>query len=115
MVRVTAVLIAGLLTLAACGEEPTGICSGCGPTILVVPQSVTLAVGDTTRLAAKVQMPGGADPKISWSSEDPSIASVDSLGVVTGRSPGETIVTVTATVPDTTIDAAAQVTVRDSL
>lgn len=108
-----AVLTVGMTALTGCGdEEIIGVCaSGCGPSISVTPQSVTLAVGDTTRLAAQAQAPGDVDPEYSWSSEDPGIASVDSLGVATGRSPGETVVRVTATISDTTLDAASQVTV----
>jgi len=102
-----------LLTLALVGSGLGGLtaCSGGGdggtppppptPTVnsvTVTPSAATIRVGETQSLNAVVDVSNGAGTGISWSSEQPSIASVSASGVVTGLSTGTTVVRATSTV-----------------
>lgn len=80
--------------------------------IEVVPDSTDLVVGDDAQLEAQVYDPNGTlmvGQDILWSSTDPSIATVDSAGLVTGQSLGTTWVTAEV---DWLIDS-AKVVVRE--
>ena len=61
--------------------------------IVVAPGAVVLtAVGDTVRLVADAFTPSGVvvtDAELSWSSSDPTVASVDRAGLVTATGRGE--------------------------
>lgn len=60
-------------------------------TITIIPIKRPLLVGGTTKLEAETLDQIGdsrQDVAISWTSDDPSIASIDEAGVVTGRKPG---------------------------
>ncbi len=55
-----------------------------------------LAIGQVTRASAATVQEGGegsAIPFPSWATSDPSVATVDSSGTVTGRGPGTTTIT----------------------
>ncbi len=52
-----------------------------------------LARGETYQFTAKTY-PGNTSSKVTWSSSDPSVASVDSTGLVTGNSIGSALITV---------------------
>jgi hypothetical protein len=68
-------------------------------TVDVRPTTVTLAPGDTTRLratAADVYGNAVPDPDLRWRSSVPGVASVSGAGLVTGRTPGSTVVTATS-------------------
>ena len=80
--------VSACLVAAAC--EPGDI-SGEGPTITITPERATLAVGDSARFSVK-----GADKYIVWTSSDSVIMTVNSVGLVRGRSPGVAIVTVSS-------------------
>src|SRR4051812_26801568 len=57
--------------------------------VKVTPQSVQIAgVGGTTQLTVVVTPLDAADRVVSWESSDPSIATVDAAGRVTGRGVG---------------------------
>lgn len=58
----------------------------------VTPSSLELFVGQTGRLSAKV-LPIDSTDAISWSSDHPEIADVDSSGVVTAKSEGSAVIT----------------------
>lgn len=68
--------------------------------IVVSPVSVNLSsIGETAQLSARVLDPNDmeiSDPDLSWTSEYPSVATVDDRGVVTARMEGVTRVTVTS-------------------
>lgn len=94
------------LALAACdaasvGEPPV-------PVLVVEPANFAVAVADTIRLTAVLTAP--TSTSAVWESSDPSIATVDEGGLVTGRSPGA--VQITATIE--TYRATAQGSVRDA-
>lgn len=64
-------------------------------TIELGTDSVSLAPGDTMRLAGVVSDANGAeipDAEITWASEDENVAAVDDGGLVTGTSAGETLI-----------------------
>jgi hypothetical protein len=74
---------------AAAGELPIDVVIA-EYTVTVDPGSVTLDVGETTRLSALVTRGDGAtvDGRVQWASLDPAVASVDRDGVVTARAEG---------------------------
>ncbi len=55
-----------------------------------------IGVGETSQLLAEVRPSNAADPSLTWESSDPSVATVDENGVVTGVSAGTAIITVTS-------------------
>lgn len=77
--------------------------------ITISPKPAEVEVGKTIQLTAVVT-PSTANQTVNWSSSNPSIASVDNNGVVTGKVIGT--VTITATTQDGTKSDTAQVTVK---
>jgi len=80
------------------GDQPVIVTVG-STTITVTPGTVTLAPGDSVALNVSVrdqngQPIAGASP--TFASSNPSIAAVSATGVVIGRIPGATSVSVTA-------------------
>lgn len=71
---------------------------------------VELVEGEQLRLLAYVR-PDGADQQVTWSSRDPSVASVDANGRVTGHENGTT--RIIATSADGSCTASCQVVVND--
>ena len=65
-------------------------------TILVSPGSLSLPVGQSGSLSATVAPVDATDSSVTWTSADPSVASVDQSGQVTGVGAGSTMITVTA-------------------
>ena len=55
-----------------------------------------VAAGETAELVAQVRPSNATDPSVKWESSDPSVATVDENGVVTGISAGITTITVTS-------------------
>jgi uncharacterized protein YjdB len=53
-----------------------------------------VAVGGTAQLTAAVRPSNAADPSVTWTSSDESVATVDANGVVTGVSVGKAVITV---------------------
>ncbi|MEP6743909.1 MAG: protein kinase, partial [Gemmatimonadota bacterium] len=78
--------------------------------ILISPAGGRVLAGESIRLVASVQGSAGASlvgRRVAWSSAAPSIASVDTEGVVIGLEPGQAMITAASD----GITAAAQVTV----
>lgn len=100
IITMGAVLLVGALSLTGCGESPDGplglepivrielAAGGCG----------SLRVGEECQLTVTVfgeQGPMEADPlRIRWQSLNPTIATVDFEGVVTGAREGDAVITV---------------------
>ncbi len=63
--------------------------------VYIVPSSISMAINATSQLNAVVIPAIATNSKISWSSDNSSIATVDSTGLVTGKTLGNTIITVT--------------------
>ena len=91
------------LTTATCsgstGGGGTGGNTGGGTTVVAVssvsvsPSSVSLSVGGSRQLSAVVSPGNASDKSVSWSSSDPSVASVSSDGVVKALKAGGATVT----------------------
>ncbi len=81
--------------------------------VVVSPVADTVPVGDTVRLAAEVLDANGHavgdDASLIWSSSDPSVATVDESGLVSGVAQGMT--TITAASSD--LQATVEITVAD--
>ena len=68
--------------------------------VTVTPHADTLLVGDTVRLAATVKDSAGhmlTDRAITWTSSNPSVATVSATGLVTGVGANPTATTISAT------------------
>lgn len=92
--------VALALTLAACsGDEGSDPIGPVAAAISLSPESVKLVEpGDTARVMATVtDAQGGVlTPTITWSSDDPSVLSVDGSGLVTAVAPGSATITAEA-------------------
>ena len=64
--------------------------------VIVEPYHLNLPVGRTEKLTATVQPADATDKTVTWSSSDPSTASVDQNGVVTAIEHGNVTITATA-------------------
>ena len=81
-------------------ETKQGFKGSCGVTVTTKAVDIefskytySLARGGTYQFTAKTY-PGNTSSKVTWSSSDPSVASVDSTGLVTGNSIGSASITV---------------------
>ena len=63
--------------------------------VSINPSNVYICVGESTQLAATVMPEDATDKTVTWSSSDPTIASVNE-GKVTALKEGETIITASA-------------------
>ena len=55
-----------------------------------------IAVGDVTKIVAVTRPANAADPSLTWTSSDETVATVDAEGNVTGIAPGVATITVTS-------------------
>lgn len=101
---VTVLCVSVLFFLAAC--------SGGGGTAKVISVTITGApasgqqdVGTTVDLDVTVSVSGGASQAVTWKSSNPSAATVDSDGVVTGVAVGATAITATSSVDTSKSDS----------
>lgn len=60
------------------------------------PESMTLYIGETGRIIAQISTSDGSTPELTWTSQDPVIASVDIYGTVTALSKGKTVICATS-------------------
>ena len=86
----------GTATVTAMSGESSGTAAvsvmQVAKSVIVSPAADTLAPRDTLRLAANTFDANGheiEDPQLSWSSSNPAVATVDTLGLVRAVSPGE--------------------------
>ena len=99
-------LTKGTVTITATAKDGSGISGTCEvevkqyvTSLSLDKTSVTLNEGQTTTISVSAVAPDNANDKsVSWSSGDPSVATVDQSGVVTGVSGGP--VTIYATAKD---------------
>ena len=82
-------------------------------TITIAPQAVSVITGGQLQLNATVDADAGALLDLRWLSDNPSVASVNTQGIVTGVAPGNTIIRVNA-VGDVRVTTTAQVTVTSA-
>ena len=74
--------------------------------------NVSLETGETTQLVASI-LPNEASQSVTWSSNNPYVATVDDDGKVTAASSGETVITASAT-EDSNIKASCTIIVVDA-
>ena len=74
-------------------------------TVTVTPSQFDLAVGGTRQLVAQVS--GTTNQSVTWSSDDPQVASVSNTGLVTGVSDGTTIIRATSVANPQAVGTAA--------
>ena len=87
-----------VLTSAACSSESLGPSTGGTGSLTVVPSSATIGRGQALQLTATLFDEFG-DPlqtSVTWSSSNPSVATVSVGGTVYGREPGRAAITATA-------------------
>ncbi|QDG52671.1 tandem-95 repeat protein [Persicimonas caeni] len=80
-------------------------------TVTVEPSAVTLIVGETQTLTATALNEAGeeiSDPQVTWTSDDESIATVDTDGTVTAVAAGQTTITATVEGVQATVDVEVQ-------
>ena len=87
------------------------------PTILVTkitldPTSAALKVGETKTLTATVTPSEATNKKVTWTSSEPDVATVDTNGTVTAHKAGTAEITATAK-DDSKVSATCKVTVTD--
>ena len=105
-----AVWVVGTI-LAACSQDALGPGASSVETVVVAPPTASVSVGANLTLSAEVLDANGtvlASQRISWASEDPSVAEVSQNGVVTGRKIGSVLIAASARGKD----AFARVTVN---
>ena len=96
MVR-AAVVVA--LVGAGLGACSSAVENGAAIEITVTPSSATVPVGTTLTLGANLRDSDGNalnGVRVSWSSEDPTVASVSQTGVVTGVRVGSVLIAASA-------------------
>ncbi|GHF36044.1 uncharacterized protein YjdB [Deinococcus metalli] len=78
--------------------------------VVVAPTKLALNAGASGTLTATVEGTGSISNTVTWSSDDPAVATVAQDGTVTARAAGQAIITATST-SDTSKKGSAEVTV----
>ena len=117
--KVTAV-VAGTAIITAMANDGSGVSASCVVTvekkvvavskISLSQTAATLIEGEDLTLTAMVTPDDAADKSISWSSSNPSVATVDNTGKVTAVAAGTAIITATAN-DGSGVSASCEVTV----
>lgn len=118
--------VAGLLLPLAvlsggCGDSSTGGVVVIGPVpdqVIVTPVTRTLLIGESAQLSASVLDEDGAAivaATVTWASQNPTLATVTSAGLVTGVSAGITLVTATAQSGGGEASGSSAITVEDDV
>ena len=81
-------------------------------TIQLVVDNDTMEVGTAMHVSAIVEPTNATNRDLVWTSSDPSIATVDNKGVVTGKKPGT--VTITAKTKDGKVVAKTTITIQEA-
>ena len=111
---------AGKATIRATSSEKSSVYKDCTVTVTkpaptnisLSDTSVSLETGGTTQLIASIS-PNEASQSVTWSSNNPDVATVDDDGKVTAASPGEAVITASAT-EDSNIKANCTIIVVDA-
>jgi trimeric autotransporter adhesin len=77
---------------------------------IALPATAQVRIGTSTPLTATIDADQGANQALAWRSDNPAVAVVNGSGVVTGVTPGATVIRVSA-VSDPRVTAASQLTV----
>jgi len=81
--------------------------------IILNTNKIDIKVGESEKLTAIIEPENATDKKLIWESSDPSIATVDSNGKITGIKPGTT--TITVKTPDGKVVATCTVKVEEEI
>ena len=81
--------------------------------VTISPTTANMTVGDTKQFSVKIDPANATNQEVSWSSSEPSIASVDTKGMVTAKAEGKATITVTA--KDGGVSSKATVTVSNKV
>ena len=103
---VTAISVGTANITATCGE----VSASCKVTVNLVevtsielsPKEVTLLIGSTTTLTAKVYPENATNQQITWSSSNSTVASVDNAGKINALQVGEATITATCSTASAT-------------
>lgn len=76
----------------------------------VAPASISLGLGGTSQLSASIEPGNATDQSVTWSSDNPSIATVSASGLVSGLAEGSANITVTTNDGGFTANCAVTVT-----
>lgn len=101
----------GLLDIQAATES--SLDSGDVTGIILTPQTASIPVNGNVRFSVAFIPPDAKDKRLTWSSNAPHIAEVDSEGTVTGKTEGTALITATA-LGGENITQTAQVTVTSN-
>ena len=77
----------------------------------VSPKAKSMKVGETAEITCTVTASDNADKQVSWTSSDPSVASVDANGGIKALKEGTAVITATSTI-DASLTASCTVTVE---
>ncbi len=80
-------------------------------TLRATPENVTLQIGETQQVAVNVTADEGVDRSVTYTSNNPTVATADAAGLITAVAAGAAAIRV-ATVVDTTLFVSIGVTVR---
>jgi uncharacterized protein YjdB len=114
------VLALGTTTVICTANDGSGVTATCTVTvsniapasIVIAPTSVTMNIGDLPNVSATV-LPNGAPQSVTWSIADPSIATIDKTGMITGHLDGKT--SIIATSSDGSVTSSIPLTVHKVL
>ena len=112
---------AGSTTITIAATDGSGISTTINVTvnpivvtgITATPTEITMITGETAQISYTVAPENATDPSVTITSADPTIATVDENGVVTGVSVGETTITI-ASVSNPDVTATITVTVTSN-
>lgn len=108
-------LLLPLMMFAACGEDdtpPSETHSGNEGIVIDAGEALTIGVNETKQLSA-LNKANNSKTTVVWTSENPSVVSVDYNGMITGITDGTA--TITASTPDEKYTASCKVTVSSVL
>ncbi|MBR4830134.1 MAG: Ig-like domain-containing protein, partial [Muribaculaceae bacterium] len=109
VVNITATTADGSNLSATCAVTVNNVLAS---SVIVTPSSLTLDIGESSQVTATVYPANTTDKTVTWTSDNPAIATVSVDGVVTAVSPGT--VNITATTTDgSNLSATCKVTVNE--
>ncbi len=86
-------LAASALLLVSCARQPDPDPQPEVRSLTIDQDDQTLNVGDDLELTVSIDVVGGADTSVDWTSSDTDVATVDADGLVVALSPGSATVT----------------------
>lgn len=114
---VTAVSVGEVVITAHCGTKTASITLTVDPTLAesvsVMPEKLSLQVGETAALKVSVLPATVTDPAVTWSSDNQTVATVDSEGNITAVALGSATIKATTT-DGSALEATCQVTVVET-